>query len=38
MNLETALAKIMWIMGEKGLSFEEIKERFYTQVELDLLG
>ena len=38
MNLETALAKIMWILGNGNLKFEEIKERFYSPVDLDLLG
>lgn len=38
MNIETALAKIMWILGEGNLDFEEVKERFYRPVDLDILG
>lgn len=37
MNLETVLAKIMWILGKKGLSYKEIEELFYTPMNFDLL-
>ncbi len=38
MNLETTLAKAMWICGFDGKSFEERKELFYTQIAADLLN
>ncbi len=40
MNLETILAKIMWILGTgRGeMSFEEIEKLFYDPVEYDVLG
>lgn len=37
MNLETVLAKIMWILGKKQLTFKEIEEMFYTPMNFDLL-
>jgi L-asparaginase len=37
MNLETALAKIMWILGREPRSYEEIENLFYTPMQLDLL-
>ena len=38
MNLETALAKIMWILGKGCSSFEEVEREFYSPLYLDLLG
>ena len=37
MNLETVLAKIMWILGKKNLNYEEIETLFYTSMNFDLL-
>ncbi len=37
MTLEAAMAKLMWILGEKGRSWEEIREMFYTPVARDIL-
>lgn len=37
MNFEAAFTKIMWIMGQKGLSFQEIEAMFYSKVNYDLL-
>ena len=38
MTLEAAMAKLMWILGEKGRSWEEIQEMFYTPVARDTLA
>ena len=38
MNLETALAKIMWILGKKPASYQDIEALFYKPIQLDLLG
>lgn len=38
MNLETALAKIMWILGRNPDSYQDIEALFYKPVQLDLLG
>ncbi len=37
MNFEAAFTKIMWIMGQEGLSFPEIEAMFYSKVNFDLL-
>lgn len=37
MNLETVLAKMMWILGKKNLSYGEIENLFYTPMNFDLL-
>lgn len=37
MNLETVLAKIMWILGKEDLSYKEIETLFYTPMNFDLL-
>ena len=37
MNFEAVFTKIMWIMGQKGLTFSEIERLFYTKVNQDLL-
>jgi len=36
MTIESAITKLMWIMGETK-DFEEVKEKFYTKVNDDLL-
>ena len=38
MNLETALAKIMWILGKNPDSYQDIEALFYKPMQLDLLG
>ncbi len=38
MNFEAVFTKIMWIMGQKGLRFEEIEKLFYTRINHDILG
>lgn len=37
MNFEAVFTKIMWIMGLGKLSFTEIEELFYQQIEYDVL-
>lgn len=36
MTLEAAYTKAMWIMGRKGLSFEQIQELFYCRINYDV--
>lgn len=36
MTIESAITKLMWIMGETK-DFEEVKEKFYTKINDDLL-
>lgn len=36
MTLEAAYTKAMWIMGQKGLSFEQIQELFYCRINYDI--
>ncbi len=38
MNLETTLAKAMWICGFEGSTFEEKRDRFYTRIAADILN
>ncbi|MCD8118228.1 MAG: asparaginase [Lachnospiraceae bacterium] len=37
MTIEAVFAKIMWILGMEGLSFEEIEELFYREISYDIL-
>ena len=37
MTLEAVLTKLMWIMSEKGQSWQQIHERFYKSIEKDTL-
>lgn len=37
MNLETVLAKIMWVLGIKGLTYAEIESLFYAPMNFDIL-
>lgn len=36
MTLEAVLTKIMWILGMKGLTFEEIEALFYKKIHFDI--
>lgn len=36
MTLEAVLTKIMWILGMKGLTFEEIEDLFYKEIHFDI--
>lgn len=37
MTLEATIAKLMWILADRDLSWEEIRERFYTPIARDTL-
>jgi|GEM_PF-4511013 len=37
MTLEATVAKLMWILGEEGQKWEEIRTRFYEPVAMDRL-
>lgn len=37
MNFEAAFTKIMWILGQEGLTFPEIEALFYSKVNFDLV-
>lgn len=37
MTMEAVIPKLMWILSEKGQTFEEIEKRFYECVEFDTL-
>ena len=37
MTLETIIAKLMWILADRGQSWEEIKKRFYEPIAKDTL-
>lgn len=37
MTLEAVITKIMWILADKGQTFDEIEKRFYECVEFDTL-
>ncbi len=37
MTLEATVAKLMWILADRGQSWEEIRRRFYTPIALDRL-
>lgn len=37
MTLEAVITKMMWLMGIPGLSYEKMKEMFYTMVNHDIL-
>lgn len=37
MTLEAVIPKLMWILADKGQTFEEIEKRFYECVEFDTL-
>ncbi len=37
MTMEAVIPKLMWILADKGQSFEEIEKRFYECVEFDTL-
>lgn len=37
MTIEATVTKIMWVLGNFNSSFEEIKEKFYTQVNYDMI-
>lgn len=37
MNFEAVFTKVMWILGQEGLSFQEIEAMFYSKVNHDLL-
>ena len=37
MTLETIIAKLMWILADKGQSWDEIKKRFYEPIAKDTL-
>lgn len=37
MTLEATITKLMWLMGMEHLSYEEMRDKFYTQVNHDVL-
>lgn len=37
MTLEALLTKLMWILADDGLTWEDICDRFYTPVAADIL-
>lgn len=37
MTLEAAVAKLMWILADRGQSWEEIRKRFYAPIAMDTL-
>ena len=37
MTLEAAITKLMWILADRDLTWEEIRTRFYTPVAKDTL-
>lgn len=37
MTLEAAITKLMWLLGQKNLCFEEIQKLFYKQINHDVL-
>ena len=37
MTLEATITKLMWLMAQPSNSYEEIKNRFYTMINHDIL-